>query len=220
MMKNISNLDRPLITANSAAEPVFADLYEQHKPSAQAELKAPTPEKLKEIYAKAYKEGYFRGEREARESGLILIEQETAALKLTLHKLATSFKQTIEQHGDRTAEDMLNLALELAKTMVKTQIEIKPDAVMPVIKHVIAMLPTLQKPVRLTVHPDDAVLVSQELGVSFDGIEFTIVEDIRIDRGGCQVETESNVIDASNARRWKLLVEALGCSNNWFEGCA
>ncbi len=218
-MKNISNLEKQLHTANSTIQPVFADLYEQHKPGAQAEPKAPTPEQLKEIYAKAYKEGYLRGELEARESGLILMQQETAALKLTLHQLATSFKQTIEQHGDRTAEDMLQLALELAKTMVKTQIEVKPDAVMPVIKHVIAMLPTLQKPVRLTVHPDDAVLVSQELGEIFDGIEFTIVEDAGIDRGGCQVETETNVIDASNARRWKLLVEALGCSNTWFEGC-
>ena len=216
MMKNISNLELMLKAARLDPKPVFSDLYEQNKSSSTAP-KVPTTEQIKDLYAKAYKEGYARGEREAKAAVHALMEQETALLKQALHQLAQGFNDSLVRHSEQTSSDMLNLALDIAKIMVRAHIQIKPDAVIPVIKHSIELLPTQQKPLRLTVHPDDVALVTSEIAVCFEALEFTVVGDPRIDRGGCWLDSDSNVVDASNARRWKLLSQALGCSNDWFE---
>ena len=216
MMKNISNHDVLFNAASSVSTPVFADLYEQNRPSSLPP-KIPTTEQLKEIYGNSYKEGYLRGEREARANVEAIVRQEIAAQKLHLQQLTEGFQQAIAQHSERTSVDVLNLALDFAKIMIKSHIAIKPDAVLPVIKHAIGLLPSLQKPVRITLHPDDAALIAKEISTCFDSLEFTIMQDPKIDRGGCLIDSEINLVDATNARRWKLLTESLGSSNEWFE---
>jgi hypothetical protein len=83
MMKNISNLDLLLKAASTVSTPVFADLYEQNKPGLGLS-KTPTTAQLKEIYGKAYKEGYLRGEREARANAEQRIEQELKYVGFTI----------------------------------------------------------------------------------------------------------------------------------------
>jgi flagellar assembly protein FliH len=216
MMKSISNIDSLFKASNTSSTPVFADLYEQNKPGA-AIAKTPTTEQLKEIYGKAYKEGYLRGEREARANVDALVQKEIASLKLSLQQLIEGLHQAIVQHSEKTSLDILNLALDIAKIMVKSHIAIRTDAVLPVVKHAIELLPSLQKPLRITLHPDDAALITTEIAACFDTLEFTILKDPLLDRGGCLLDSEINVVDASNAQRWKLLAESLGCSNDWFE---
>ena len=216
MMKNISNLDLLLKAASTVSTPVFADLYEQNK-SGSGITKIPTPAQLKEIYGKAYKEGYLRGQREAHANAEARTEKEIAAHKLSLQQLTEGFQEAISRHSERTSTDLLNLALDIAKIMVRTQLEIKPDVVLPVVKQAISMLPSLQKPLRIKLHPDDAALVATEIANCFDALEFTILQDPQMDRGGCLIDSEINILDASNARRWKLLAESLGSSKEWFE---
>jgi flagellar assembly protein FliH len=44
-----------------------------------------------------------------------------------------------------------------------------------------------------------------------------IVEDVRIVRGGCLIETSQGDLDATLPARWRQVVQVLGSNQNWIE---
>ena len=59
---------------------------------------------------------------------------------------------------------MLDLALDLAKAMLKTALAVRPELVLPIVAEAIHYLPALQQPALLFLHPDDALLVKNAHG--------------------------------------------------------
>jgi len=43
------------------------------------------------------------------------------------------------------------------------------------------------------------------------------VEDVRIVRGGCLIETAQGDLDATLPGRWRQVVQVLGSNKNWLE---
>ncbi len=208
---------QPTQKSNSS---VFSDLYEEHKSKVNANApQQVSPEQLKMIYAKAYQKGYLKGEREAKENVMTVVHEELAELKQSMHQLATGFKAAIAQHADRTSEEMLSLALEISKTMVKAEILVNHEVVLPVIRQALTRLPSVQVPIRLMVHPEDEVLVTRYMKESFEGV-YQVIADRGVERGGCFLESETNLIDATNATRWGLICQGLGCSDQWPAGAS
>ena len=199
---------------------VFSDLYEEHKSKVNANApQQVSPEQLKMIYAKAYQKGYLKGEREAKENVMTVVHEELAELKQSMHQLATGFKAAIAQHADRTSEEMLSLALEISKTMVKAEILVNHEVVLSVIRQALTRLPSVQVPIRLMVHPEDEALVTRYMKESFEGV-CQVIADRGVERGGCFLESETNLIDATNATRWGLICQGLGCSDQWLAGAS
>jgi flagellar assembly protein FliH len=207
MMSNTSDsavFGQPTQKSNSS---VFSDLYEEHKSKVNANApQQVSPEQLKMIYAKAYQKGYLKGEREAKENVMTVVHEELAELKQSMHQLATS-------------EEMLSLALEISKTMVKAEILVNHEVVLPVIRQALTRLPSVQVPIRLMVHPEDEVLVTRYMKESFEGV-CQVIADRGVERGGCFLESETNLIDATNATRWGLICQGLGCSDQWLAGAS
>ena len=112
---------------------------------------------------------------------------------------------------------MLELALHLARGMVRTAFEVKPDLILPVVREAIDYLPNLQQPALLMLHPEDALIVKSGIGHELDKNGWRIVEDDSIARGGCRVDTASNQIDAQIGARWQRLTHALGKDLDWLE---
>jgi flagellar assembly protein FliH len=50
-----------------------------------------------------------------------------------------------------------------------------------------------------------------------DKSRLRIVEDIRIVRGGCLIETSQGDLDATLPARWRQVVQVLGSNRNWIE---
>ena len=199
---------------------VFSDLYEEHKSKVSASAaQQVSPEQLKIIYQKAYQRGYVKGEREAKENVMTVVHEELADLKRSIHQLVAGFKAAIGDHADRTSEEMLSLALEISKTMVKAEIQVNPEVVLPVIRQALTRLPSVQMPIKLLVHPEDEVLVTLYMKESFEGV-CQVIADSRIERGGCSLESETNLIDATNATRWSLICQGLGYSDRWLAGAS
>jgi flagellar assembly protein FliH len=98
--------------------------------------------------------------------------------------------------------------------MLKTSLEVRPENVLGIIREALNALPYVTRPARLIVHPDDAILVRQELDEELDDL-WQVVEDRTMERGGCCIETGANQIDASNATRWKRIAEALSSNQEW-----
>ncbi len=161
----------------------------------------------KEAYAKGMQEGFAVGLAKAREAAH---EDRQNFLKLT-----TAFSEALEKSDEQIADDVLSLALDIAKSMLKIKLDIDPATVLPVVMDAIHYLPYVQKPARILVHHDDAQMLREYLADEISSQQWLIQEDSNVERGGCLVETGANQIDATNAVRWKRISEALAQNNNW-----
>jgi flagellar assembly protein FliH len=110
---------------------------------------------------------------------------------------------------------VLDLALHLARGMLHTALEAKPELLLPIVREAIEYLPALHQPALLLLHPLDAQLVRDGIGEELDKGGWRVVEDPAIGRGGCKVDTATNQIDAQAASRWARLTAALGKHLDW-----
>jgi flagellar assembly protein FliH len=210
--------------AAEAAAAAAARAYEPPPPP-QPTIELPTAEELEAIRAAAREEGYAEGldagqaegHAAGYEEGLALGRAEAADELEHLRELATTFGDAVTQADETISNDVLELALHLARGMVRTAFDVKPDLIIPVVREAIDYLPNLQQPALLMLHPEDALIVKSGIGHELDKSGWRIVEDETIARGGCRVDTASNQIDAQIAARWQRLTHALGKNLDWLE---
>jgi flagellar assembly protein FliH len=161
----------------------------------------------KEAYAKGMQEGFAVGMAKAREAAQ---DDKNNFLNLT-----TAFSEALEKSDEQIADDVLSLALDIAKSMLKVKLNVDPATLLPVVMDAIHYLPYVQKPARILVHHEDAQMLREYLADEISSQHWLIQEDSNVERGGCLVETGANQIDATNGVRWKRISEALAQNNNW-----
>jgi flagellar assembly protein FliH len=180
-------------------------------------LDYPTEEELAEIREQArlagYDDGHAAGHADALAAGKIEADRELEHLRA----LAATFGEALHGADQLIAADVLELALHLAKGMLKTALQVKPELVLPIVREAIEYLPVLQQPALLVLHPEDAQLVRAGIGEELDKGGWRVVEDAQIGRGGCKIDTASNQIDAQAASRWQRLTHALGKDVGWLD---
>lgn len=220
--------ERPSVQAQRAAEAAAAAAaaraYEP-PPQQQPMIQLPTAEELEAIRAAAREEGYAEGLEAGQaeghaagyEEGLSLGRAEAAEELEHLRQLATTFGDAVTQADEAISNDVLELALHLARGMVRTAFDVKPDLILPIVREAIDYLPNLQQPALLMLHPEDALIVRSGIGHELDKTGWRIVEDDTMARGGCRVDTASNQIDAQIGARWQRLTHALGKDLDWLE---
>ncbi|HCE09568.1 MAG TPA: flagellar assembly protein FliH [Oxalobacteraceae bacterium] len=162
-------------------------------------------------------DGHAQGLAEGRAAGLNEGRLQAAQELVRLRHIAETFGSEVAQANDVIADDMLDLALDLAKAMLKTALSVRPELVLPIVGEAIRYLPSLQQPALLFLHPDDAALVKDHMHDELDKAGWRVAEDIHMERGGCRVETASNQIDASASTRWQRLAAALGKDLDWLQ---
>ncbi|KQV41024.1 flagellar assembly protein FliH [Massilia sp. Root335] len=219
--------ERPSTLAQRAAEAekvaAAAAAARAYEPPPQPAVPMPTVEEIEAIRAAARDEGYAEGldagqaegHAAGYEEGLALGRAEAAEELEHLRQLATTFGDAVTQADDAISNDVLELALHLARGMVRTAFDVKPDLILPVVREAIDYLPNLQQPALLMLHPEDALIVKSGIGQDLDKSGWRIVEDDGIARGGCRVDTASNQIDAQIGARWQRLTHALGKNLDW-----
>ncbi len=170
---------------------------------------------LKEGKQAGYAEGYAQGLAEGRAKALAEGRELAAAELQALSRLSDSFASAVTSADETIAQDMLQLALDISRAMLKTALKVKPELLISVIRDAIDHLPDLQQPALLHLHPDDLLLVQEHIGAELSKTGWRLLEDPSLERGGCRIDTASNHIDASNAGRWQRLSSALGSDTGW-----
>lgn len=165
----------------------------------------------------ARQQGYAEGYEQGHAAGLEAARAEAAQMLAPLAGLAEAFGNQLARANETVADDMLNLALDLAKAMLKTALKVRPELVLPVVGEAIRYLPTVQPPALLALNPQDVAIVKEHMGDELAKAGWRVVEDTQMERGGCRVETASNQIDATQQVRWQRIAEALGKHPDWLE---
>jgi flagellar assembly protein FliH len=186
-----------------------------HEDQARARKDAAMAEKAALLFDEMRKKGYAKGMQEGFAVGMAdakeRVQQDVQFLKM----LMANFSEALEKSDEHIAEDVLSLALDVAKAMLKVKLNVDPSAVLPVVMDAINYLPHIHKPARILLHHDDVHMLREYMSDEISSAEWQLHEDPRIERGGCIVETATNQVDATNVVRWKRITEALSQNNDW-----
>ncbi len=178
-------------------------------------VELPTEATVAAIKEEARLQGYEAGHAAGYADALAAGKVEQARELAHLQAVAERFGAALSQADEFIANDVLELALHLAKGMLKNALEVKPELLLPVVREAIDYLPALHQPAMLLLNPQDAQLVREAIGEELDKGGWRVVEDAGIQRGGCKVDTATNQIDAQAASRWARLTNALGKNIDW-----
>ena len=171
----------------------------------------PTAEQIEQIYQQAYEEGKATGYQEGRAQAKDEAQVET----LQLQSLITSIEQELKQTDQTIAQDLLTLAIDLARKITGQVLTIKPELILPVVEDALRQLPTVSQPIRLTLHPDDAVRIRSHLENHTTHPKWHIHEDSQITPGGCRIESGGCEVDATLATRWQRTLASIGQDSSW-----
>jgi flagellar assembly protein FliH len=147
---------------------------------------------LAELREAAREEGYSLGHGEAMKEARDRVGSSLAALEELNARAEEAFAAEAEQLGERCTDIVAEVFFKLAGAQLATR-EAIVGAVTEVLKRV-----REERELRIHVSPQDlAVLRSAEAGIaaSLPGKRFTLVEDNRIEVGGCIVESALGSLD-------------------------
>ena len=154
-------------------------------------------------------EGYAEGVAAGR--------AEIDANAVRMRQLAESFSSTLDNLDFRLADMGLELALDVARQVVAGELSVRPERLLDVVNLALKQMAETSRESRLLLNPDDAALVRPHLEGVLDKSRLRIVEDARIVRGGCLIETSQGDLDATLPARWRQVVQVLGSNLNWIE---
>jgi len=156
-----------------------------------------------EARREAFREGYRAGQAQA--------EAEAARIRA----VATQFTQSCGLLEEALAGQLLDLALDIARHMLRADVKARREALLPVVREALACLPDqLQRP-QMHLNPVDVELVRARIGDELQTAGFAIVEDHRVEPGGCRVAAANCEVDATLPARWRRVLGALGRDMAW-----
>lgn len=106
-------------------------------------------------------------------------------------------------------------ATQLARQIVRSELSARPALVAQVAQEAVDTLLLSARHITLRVHPDDQPLVAQGAAEVLAARGARLVADPSLARGGCLVESDIGVVDATLENRWQRAVASLGVEAAW-----
>lgn len=187
-----------------------------------------TVEELAEITETARREGFEQGLREGTEQGIregtkvgektgqqrayLESKKEIENLQNQLRQIAVRLFEPMEKQ-DRAVENILvDLALNLSKHIVASEIKTDPMIVLNMVKHVLQDLPKSETRTCISMCDDDADALEKLIPPAQR--QWEVHRDNTLSSGGCVVETDASFVDFSVESRLTNYLEALEKSSD------
>jgi len=166
----------------------------------------------------ARQSGYQEGYRD----GLVALEgfKQSFASQTTAQvgALVRSVGEQLDALQQEMARALATTAAALARQVLRSELAMRPEAVAAVAEQAIAALLPSARHVVLRVHPDDHALIAAHSADAIAARGARLVSDPQIARGGCRIESDIGLVDATTDERWRRAVAALGADMPWDDG--
>ncbi|MGC4062900.1 MAG: FliH/SctL family protein [Aquabacterium sp.] len=219
---------RPAPAPNAKPAPARRPIVGGMPGQAEAEAKAakepaPAPAlNVDDIVNEARQSGYQDGYR----NGLAALEsyKQTQAAQMAAYMsdqvgaLASDFHHRLESLEQQLAGRIAGVALELARQVVRSELIQHPDVVVDVAEQALGALLASARQIVLRLHPDDHAMAQAQLTEMLAARGARLVPDASVTRGGCVVESDIAVVDASVEARWDRAAASLGHHAPWNGG--
>jgi flagellar assembly protein FliH len=174
-------------------------------PEISPDIHLPTADDIERIHDEARKEGYAAGYEEGTARGRIEAMQ--------FHSLVEGLEDSMNRLDGEVADEILALATELARQMVRQTLNERPEAVVDLIREALLQLPQTHALIHL--NPEDVEMAKEYLGEQLAHAGHRLVEDAAITRGGVRIDASGSQIDATVQTRWRRIMDNLGRNISW-----
>lgn len=173
-----------------------------HSPTADAE-------EINRLREAAHLEGYQQGFNLGQQAATLEARQIVAQLT----QLVSRFEVSLDELDHVVADELLALAIEIARKVTQQTIATHPQVILGVIQAALAQLQLQQAVIYL--HPDDIALINTLGETQFTSAGHRIQENARLARGDVVIESGTTHLDARVATRWQHALSALGQDTPW-----
>ena len=135
-----------------------------------------------------------------------------------LQSLLQKAQQDVKGMQQRMAPDLLQLACDIARQVVRQELRSNPQALLPVVREALDMLSADSKPATVRLNPQDWAKLQEPLKAAFPQPKIEWLADASVSAGDCLVESAGAQVDGSLERRWQRAVAALGLVSTWYDG--
>ncbi|MGE5452252.1 MAG: FliH/SctL family protein [Acidobacteriota bacterium] len=195
---------------------------EMPEPEPDPVAEKPAGPSVDELVHEARQAGYQDGYR----NGLAALEsyKQTQAAQIAVYMndhvgaLAADFHRRLDALEQQLAGRIAGVALELARQVVRTEIHQQPEVVIEVAEQAMNALLTSARQTILRLHPEDFALSQGHLSEMLEARGARVVPDANISRGGCLIESDIAVVDATVEARWARAAAAMGHQAPWNGG--
>jgi flagellar assembly protein FliH len=202
--------------APAASEPAIdpaAALAAEYEAARRAGFDAGQQAGYQEGFAAGEAAGRREGIRHGLEQGLAEGRAAAAAEQQQLTSVLAALTQEQAKLAEALAPSVRDLALAVARQMVKTLPHDGPT-LLAMIQDALVQTIDWSSPIRLRLHPEDADLIAPLLEGA--GLADCLLErDSQLARGDCKIEAAQALIDLTAEARWARIQAALGAKVPW-----
>ena len=193
-------------------------------PAANAGLRrasdtAPNPPHATEDSAAPLRAARQSGYQDGYRDGLVALEGFKQSFAAQMAAQIGTLLQSTGNQLDALERDMArclaDCATRLARQIVRSELSVRPELVGVVAREATESLLLSARHITLRAHPDDLALVAQGAADVLKARGARLIADPSLQRGGCLVESDIGVLDATLQARWSRCVAALGSEEVW-----
>lgn len=188
---------------------------------AQARLRRDAADEARDeaLRQQAYAEGFAQGQASAvlrsEQQLTAYIDNQGRQAAQRFGQLLASAQEQLGQSQQVMAQGVLELACELARQVVRQELSVNPNALLPVIREGLGMLADDCKSAVVRLNAVDLEALQDAVQAEFAGLALTWIADNTIEPGGCVISSAGAVVDGSLKTRWRRVVAKLGLSVAW-----
>lgn len=223
------------MAASGLQKPSFADRVGAPVHSAQAKTAAPaSPSKpIKEAASAASKPSPEQQAKDARQAGyqdgyrdgLAAMEsfkqtqsaQMAAFMSEQVGSVVAALHGRLDAVEQQLSGRIAGVALELARQVVRSEVVLRPELVVQVAEEALQTLLDSARHVTVHLNPQDMRFTTELLQERLENRGARLVADKAISPGGCLVESDIALVDATLEARWEHAATALGMTLAWDE---
>ena len=151
--------------------------------------------------------GFDQGKKDGEELGRRQYEATAQRLGRIIERMQTQGNDLLSMYEAQ----MVRLVLEVSRRIVHHEIQTAPETVLRCIR---AAMEKVVEGSHLCIHlnPRDAEIVEEKVKIEFTAPGHHPVDikpDMKVERGGCLIETEFGFVDASLSSKWQVVTPEL-----------
>lgn len=196
-----------------------AEARAQAEAAAQAAEPAPDVEGMIEAARQSgYQDGYRNGLAALESYKQAQAEQMAHYMNEQVGALLESMQQRLDALEQQLAGRVAGVSLELARQVVRSELMERPELVVDVAEQALSALLSSARQIVLRLHPEDHAVVQGRLDELLQSRGARLVADASITRGGCLVDSDIALVDATVESRWERAAGAMGHQAPWQGG--
>jgi len=167
-------------------------------------------EELERIREEARADGHSLGYREGLEAGRQAMAATVAETTAHFAELVGNLQTSLAHLDQHVADQVLNLALEVAAQVLRGAISTRPELLLPVIREALSALPLHHAHVVIRMNPADTPAIREQIGDQLSQTGAQIIDDPEVSPGGCMLVAGASEVDATIETRWRRVLESIG----------